>query len=380
MPKLSRRSFVGLSAALPWLAIPGDALAAAKTHLVYVGPYTGQTSKGIYAYHFDDATAKLDTIGLVAEIGSPSFLAIHPSQRFLYAVSEGAQGSVAAYTIDRPSGKLTHLNTVSAKGGGPCHVAVDKTGHTVAVANYNTGSIAAFPVSADGSLGEATAFDQHHGSSANPQRQKGPHAHCVVFSPDNRFLMSCDLGLDKILIYRFDPEKSTLVANDPPFGTVKPGSGPRHFAFHPSARFAYAINEIASTVTVFSYDATRGALTEIQDISTLPEGNFPDNSTAEIEVHPSGKFLYGSNRGHNSIAVFAIDPKKGTLTLIQNASTQGGPPRNFKLGPNAKYLLAGNQDTDTIVTFRVDAHTGKLTPTGSKVEIDAPVCIQFVNL
>lgn len=360
-------------------AAPPRARAAGNDSIVYVGTYTGETSKGIYAFRFDAAAGKLAPLGLVAEIASPSFLAVHPNQRFLYAVSEADKGSVAAYAVDRQSGKLTLLNTVSAKGGGPCHINLDKTGRTVAVANYGTGSVAAFPVGADGRLGEASAFDQHKGSSANPRRQDGPHAHSVDFSPDNRFLMSSDLGLDKVLIYRLDAEKSLLTANDPAFGSVKPGSGPRHFAFHPSARFAYVINEIALTVTAFAYDAARGALSELQTLSTLPEGAVSDRySTAELEMHPSGKFLYGSNRGHNSIAVFAVDQQKGTLTLIENASTQGGPPRNFALDPSGRYLFAGNQQTDTIVLFRIDAQTGKLTPTGEKVELDAPVCIRFV--
>jgi 6-phosphogluconolactonase len=268
---------------------------------------------------------------------------------------------------------------VSAKGGGPCHINVDKTGRTVAIANYNTGSVAAFPAGTDGRLGEASAFFQHEGSSANPQRQKGPHAHSANFSPDNRFLMTSDLGLDKVMIYRFDPEKGSLTPNDPAFARVKPGSGPRHFAFHPSARFTYVINEIASTVTAFAYDAARGAMTELQTLSTLPEGGAERNSTAELEMHPSGKFLYGSNRGHNSIAVFAVDQQKGTLTLVQNASTQGGPPRNFALDPSGQFLFAGNQQTDTIVLFRIDAQTGKLTPTGETVELDAPVCIRFAT-
>jgi 6-phosphogluconolactonase len=379
MSSIARRSFLGFPALLLSLAWSPQLARAAENYIVYVGTYTRETSKGIYAFRFDAATGKLAPLGLVAEIESPSFLAVHPNQRFLYAVSETDGGSVAAYSIDRQSGKLTHLNTVSAKGGGPCHINLDKTGKTAAVANYNTGSVAAFPVAADGRLGEASAFDQHKGSSVNPERQKGPHAHSVDFSPDNRFLMSSDLGLDKVLIYRVDPAKGSLTANEPAFGNVKPGSGPRHFAFHPSARFAYVINEIASTVTAFSYDASRGALTELQTLSTLPEGvSGEKNSTAEIEMHPSGKFLYGSNRGHNSIAVFAVDQQKGTLTLIENASTQGGPPRNFALDPSGQYLFAGNQQTDTIVLFRIDAQTGKLTPTGEKVALDAPVCIRFV--
>jgi 6-phosphogluconolactonase len=379
MQNVVRGLFLAMSASLLLLAaLPQHARAAENDYLVYVGTYTRETSKGIYAFRFDAATGKLAPLGLVAEVANPSFLAIHPNQRFLYAVSETGGGSVAAYAVDRQSGKLTALNMVSAKGGGPCHINVDKTGSTVAVANYGTGSVAAFPVGADGRLGEASGFHQHEGSSVNPQRQKGPHAHSTDFSPDNRFLMSSDLGLDKVLVYRFDPKTSSITANDPAFVSVKPGSGPRHFAFHPSARFAYVINEIASTATAFTYDAVKGALTELQTLSTLPEGVTGDNSTAELEMHPSGKFLYGSNRGHNSIAVFAVDPKKGTLTLIQNASTQGGPPRNFAIDPTGKYLFAANQNTDTIVLFRIDEQNGKLTPAGETVQLDAPVCVRFV--
>jgi 6-phosphogluconolactonase len=362
--------------ALLLTAIPSSVQAA---DLVYVGTYTRETSKGIYAFRFDAASGKLETLGLVAEIENPSFVAVHPNQRFLYAVGETDGGSVTSYSIDRQSGKLTALNTVSAKGGGPCHVNLDSTGSSLAIANYGTGSVTMYPVQSDGRLGEASAFDQHEGSSVNPRRQQGPHAHSVDFSPDNRFLMSSDLGLDQVLIYRFDPKSSSITANDPPFARVKPGAGPRHFAFHPSARFAYVINEIASTVTAFSYDAARGALTELQTLSTLPQGYDGRNSTAEIEMHPSGKFVYGSNRGHHSIAVFAIDQQKGTLTLVENVSTQGETPRNFAIDPSGKFLFAANQQTDNIVLFRIDGETGKLAPTGASVEVDAPVCIRFAS-
>jgi 6-phosphogluconolactonase len=368
------RALVFLLSALSLAAIPQSVQAA---ELVYIGTYTRETSKGIYAFRFDAASGKLTPLGLAAEIKNPSFVAIHPNQRFLYAVGESEGGSVTAYSIDRQSGKLTALNTVSAKGGGPCHVNLDSTGSSLAVANYGTGSVTMYPVQADGRLGEASGFDQHKGSSADPRRQQGPHAHSVDFSPDNRFLMSSDLGLDQVLIYKFDPKKSSMTANDPPFGRVKPGSGPRHFAFHPSARFAYVINEIASTVTAFAYDAARGALTELQTLSTLPQGFSESNSTAELEMHPSGKFLYGSNRGHNSIAVFAIDQQKGSLTLVDNVSTQGEVPRNFAIDPSGKFLFAANQQTDNIVLFRIDGETGKLSPTGESVEVDAPVCIRF---
>jgi 6-phosphogluconolactonase len=380
MRTVARILVIALSAWMLLLAAtPGSAQAAENDLLVYVGTYTRETSKGIYAFRFDAASGKLAPLGLAAEIENPSFLAVHPNQRFLYAVAETDGGSVAAYSIDRAGGKLAALNTVSAKGGGPCHVNLDSTGGSLAIANYGTGSVTMYPVASNGRLGEASAFNQHEGSSVDPRRQQGPHAHSVNFSPDNRFLMSSDLGLDQVLIYRFDPKASTITANDPPFARVKPGAGPRHFAFHPSARFGYVINEIASTVTAFGYDAARGALTELQTLSTLPEGGAERNSTAEIEMHPSGKFLYGSNRGHNSIAVFAIDQQKGTLTRVENTSTGGEVPRNFAVDPSGRYLFAANQQTDNIVLFRIDQATGKLSPTGESVKVDAPVCIRFVG-
>lgn len=347
-----------------------------EDHIVYVGTYTQRTSKGLYAFRFDPATGKLAPLGLVAELENPSFLAVHPDQRFVYAVSE-TQGSVAAFAVDPASGKLTALNSVSAKGRGPCHINLDKTGGTAAVANYGNGSVATFPVGADGRLGEASSYHQHEGSSVNPQRQQGPHAHSVDFSPDNRFLMSCDLGLDKVLVYRFDPKSSSIAANEAAFVSVKPGSGPRHFAFHPGAQFAYVINEIASTTTAFNYDAQDGAFTEMQTVSTLPDGVTDRNITAELEMHPSGRFLYGSNRGHDSVAVFAVDAQTGRLTLIQTASTQGGSPRNFAIDPTGGFLLVANQGTDTIVVFSIDARSGTLTPTGDTLRLDAPVCIRF---
>lgn len=256
---------------------------------------------------------------------------------------------------------------------------MDKTGKELLVANYGSGSVAAFPIRGDGSLGESSGFDQHVGSGADPNRQRGPHAHCVVFSRDNRFAMAADLGLDKVFVYRVTPGKAAIQANDPAYALVKPGSGPRHFAFTPDAKHGYVINEIASTVTAFDYDSKAGALTDIQTISTLPAGFTGQSSTAEVAVDPKGRFLYGSNRGHDSIAVFGIDPAKGTLTLVEHVSTQGKEPRNFAIDPTGAYLWAANQNSNNIVLFRVDASTGRLTPAGKTLEAGKPVCVLFVK-
>jgi 6-phosphogluconolactonase len=344
---------------------------------VYAGTYTGDGSKGIYAYRFDDSTGKLTATGLAAETSNPSFLAVSPNQRFLYAANEEADaGGVSAFSIDAAAGTLTLLNAVSSRGAAPCHVAIDKTGKRLFVANYNSGSAAAFPVHADGTLGEAAAFVQHSGSSVNPQRQAGPHAHSVNVSPDNRFLLVADLGLDQIITYRIE-QNSPLTPANPPFTKVAPGSGPRHLAFSPDGRFAYAINEMLATVTVFQYDAAAGSLREAQTIATAPAGFNGANSGAEIAVHPSGKFVYASNRGHDSVAIFRVDAATGRLTSAGWVSTQGKTPRNFAIDPSGKFLLAANQDSGNIVVFRIDQATGGLTPAGVEVKVAAPVSIVF---
>jgi 6-phosphogluconolactonase len=289
-------------------------------------------------------------------------------------------GAVGAFSLDATTGMLTFLNRVSSGGAGPCHLVVDKTGKNVLVVNYGSGSTAVLPLEADGRLKEASSFVQHQGSSIDKKRQQGPHAHSVNLSADNRFAMVADLGLDQVLVYRFDAAKGSITPNEPPFAAVKPGSGPRHFAFHPGGKFAYVINEMASTVTAFTYDAARGVLKETQTITTLPADFSGVNHTAEVQVHPSGKFVYGSNRGHNSIAVFTVDVKKGTLTSVEQVSTQGKTPRNFGIDPTGRWLLAANQDTDNVVVFRIDAKTGRLTPTGQVLEVGAPVCVKFVAL
>ena len=354
--------------------------------IAYVGTYTGPKSQGIYAFRFDTGSGKLTPMGLMAQTRNPSFLAIHPNRRFLYAVNEiddyqgRKSGSVSAFAIDQRTGKLTLLNTVPSGGAGPCHLRVDQTGQCVMVANYGGGSVAVFPLKDTGLLQDSSAFVQHSGSSVNPKRQMGPHAHMIELSPDNRFALVPDLGLDRILIYRFRAEGGSLSANDPSFGKVDPGAGPRHLAFHPNGRFVYVINEMQSTVTAFTYDSSKGALESFQTISTQPKDFKGESTTAEIEVHPSGKFLYGSNRGLDSIAVFDIDPSRGTLKLSQFAPTQGRTPRNFSIDPTGQWLLAANQASDNIVVFKIDAASGRLTPSGTSVEAYSPVCIRFVEL
>jgi len=378
--KTTRRLFLLLAALCPALLI------AQSEYLMYVGTYTGEKSKGIYAWRFQPASGKLTALGLAGETVSPSFLAVHPNRRFLYAVSEignyegQRSGAVSAFSIDPATGRLSLLNKAPTRGGAPCHLNVDKTGKTLLLANYSGGSVAAFPLRGDGGLGEASAFIQHTGSSTDPKRQQGPHAHSINLSPDNRFAVAADLGLDQVLVYRFDPAAGSLTPHDPPFAKVNPGAGPRHFAFHPGGKFAYVINEMQSTVTAFAYDTARGALREFQTITTLPKDFQGVNHTAEVQVHPSGKFLYGSNRGHDSIAVFSIDQAMGTLTPIEQVSTQGKVPRNFGIDPTGGYLFAANQRSDSIVVFRIDATSGRLTPAGETLEVGSPVCVKFVAL
>jgi len=369
------------------LCAPSTALAAERdAYLVYVGTYTEQGSKGIYAYRFKPATEEVEALGLAAESRNPTFLAVHPNRRFLYAANEigdfdkAGAGAVSAFAIDRATGKLTLLNQVSSRGGGPCYVTVDKGGRNALVANYGGGSVAVLPLKNDGRLDEASAFVQHVGSSVNPERQKGPHAHSIDLAPDHRFALAADLGLDQVLIYRFDGEKGTLASHQPASARVAAGAGPRHLAFHPNSRFAYVINEMASTVSAFAYDAAAGSLRELQTISTLPAHFKGENYTAEVVVHPSGRFLYGSNRGHDSIVVFALDPDKGTVTYIETVSTQGKWPRHFEIDPSGRYLWAANQRSGTVVIFRIDPSSGHLTAAGQVLSVISPACVKFVGL
>jgi len=354
--------------------------------LVYVGGSTKDKGGAIHRYHLEPATGKLTWIGATTGLANPSFLAIHPSRRFLYAVNEvgnfagGKSGAVSAFAIDPQSGDLTFLNQQPSGGPGPCHLVVDRKGSHVLAANYSGGSVCVLPIGSDGRLGAATAFVQHEGRSVDPRRQTAPHAHSIHLDAANRFAFAVDLGLDKVLVYRFDAAKGTLAANEPPSASVAPGAGPRHFAFHPNGRTAYAINELDSTVTAFRYDAKRGVLATLQTVSTLPAGFSGENYPAEVQVHPSGKFLYGSNRGHDSIAVFAIDERAGTLRPVGHEPTQGKWPRHFGIDPSGACLVAANQNSGNLVVFRIDPATGVLKPTGQAAEVPAPVCVVMMPL
>ena len=364
-----------------WLLLLAAAAAQGAELLAFSGSYTGSGgAKGIYAYWFDTGSGALRPAGLAVETASPSFLAVDAGGHYLYAVNETDPGMVSSFAIDRAAAKLTLISKVSSKGGGPCHLALDATGRWLAVANYGTGSVAVLPVGAGGKLGEAAAFDQHHGSGINRSRQEGPHAHEAVFSPDNRFLLVPDLGLDQILVYRFDAAKGTIAPNDPPFGVVAPGSGPRHLTFHPNGKVVYVLSEMASTVTAFRYDAARGALESFQTVSALPDHFSGQSTTAEIAVNAAGSAVYASNRGHDSIALFHIAPELFRLAPAEHTPTLGKTPRQFTLDPEGKFLLASNQQSGAIVSFHVHPRTGELTPTRHMpVEQASPVCLVFVK-
>jgi len=383
---LSRRVFFSIIV-LAMLAANLLLAQVAKTekYLLYVGTYTQDTkSKGIYVYRFDASTGQLTDLGVAAETANPSFVAIDPSGMYLYSVNElqtyqgPNSGGVSAFSIDHSTGKLTFLNEVPSRGADPCYIVVDKAGRHVLVANYTGGNIAVFPTGADGKLSEATAFQQHVGHGVNPKRQEAAHAHSIDLSPDERFAFVDDLGLDELLVYKYDAARGSLIPNQPPYAKLDPGVGPRHFALAPSGKFAFVVAEMGSSVTAFSIDLKAGTLKPLQTVSTLPKDFKGENDDAEIHIHPNGKFLYASNRGHDSIAVFAIDPAKGTLTQIEDVPTQGEIPRSFELDPTGNFLFAENQKTDNIVIFRVDQKTGKLSPTGQKIEVPSPVDVKFL--
>jgi 6-phosphogluconolactonase len=373
------------TAALQWPA--NAAQSSGEEYIVYFGTYTRATSKGIYAYRFQPSTGKLSSLGLVAGTLHPSFLAAHPNGRFLYAVNEhderaedppGKHNTVSAFAIDHKTGQLSLLNTVSSRGEGPCHISVDKTGSTLLVANFRSGSVAALPIHRDGRLGEATSFDQHAGTSVHTGRQHGTHAHFIIPSPDNRFALTADLGLDQVIVYRLDPSKGGLTLNEPPFAALQPGSGPRHLTFHPGGEYVYVNGETDSTVSALTYNTRTGTLKGFQTITTLPAGFSGTNTTAEIQVDRAGRFLYVSNRGLDNIAIFAIDRPSGTLRPVGHVPTNGKTPRYFTFDPTGNYLLAGNQGSDTVVVYRVDAGTGHLTPTQTLTDVPEPACIVFV--
>ena len=360
---------------------------SAAQHLLYVGTYTGPKSEGIYAFRYDDATGKAVPLGLAAKSSNPSFLAIHPNGRFLYAVNETDQwqgkpgGSVSAFAIDPATGKLRELSQQSTMGGSPCHLSVDATGQQVLVANYGGGSVVSLPIQSDGGLGAHNFFSQHTGGSVNPARQKEPHAHSVNLSPDNRFGFVADLGTDRIHTYAFDPVRGLTSAQPALDARLTPGSGPRHVSFSPDGHHAYVINEMLCTVTTFRLEFATGRLSEVGSVPTVPAGTDMNGvSTAEVRVHPSGKFVFGSNRGHDSIAVFARDAASGKLTQVEVRKIGVQTPRNFTLDPSGRFLLAAGQNSHDIRSFRIDPESGKLTPTDERWEIGSPVCLRFVPL
>jgi 6-phosphogluconolactonase len=357
-----------LFAALPLLLATTT---ASSDTIVYFGTYTGGKSKGIYVSILSES-GRLSAPELAVETSNPSFLAVHPSGRFLYAVNEDDDGSASAFSIDDASHRLRLLNRTSSKGAGPCYISLDRTGRHLLIANYGGGSVTVIPVNADGTIAPASAFVKHPGDSA--------HAHSIDVDSSNRHAIAADLGLDRVFVYRFDPLKGML-GSDPSFVSLDPGAGPRHVALHPLGRFAYVLNELTLTITALSYDPERGALSAIRTVSSLPEGVAvtKDFSGAEILIHPGGRFLYASNRGHDTIGVFAISESDGTLHPVEHVSTGGKTPRGFGIDPSGKYLLAGNQDSDTVVVFQIDSSTGRLTPTGQKVEVGSPVAVSFVT-
>lgn len=353
---------------------------------VFIGTYTGGKSQGIYRSELDLATGEMSPVELAAELESPSFLALSPENEYLYAVSETEEfqgmkgGAVASFQL-APDGGLTKLNAQPTEGGAPCHLAVDHTGRTLFAANYSGGSLTVVPINKDGSLALPLPVIQHQGSSVHPQRQSGPHAHSVTIDESNRIVVVADLGLDKLMIYRYSPKFGAVAPHEPqPEVDLAPGAGPRHFAFHPDGQHAYVINELDSTITALAFDGLQGTFRKLATVSTLPEGGHAGNSTADIHVHPSGKWLYGSNRGHDSIAMFSVEKGSGKLTPIGHEKTGGKTPRNFAIDPTGQFLLAENQDSDTIRVFRIDAESGKLAKVGKDLEVPSPVCVRMFLL
>ena len=347
-------------------------------HTLYVGTYTHRDSEGIYIYSFDSDSGLLTPKGSAAAHENPSFLTLHTDRPVLYAVNEdNRNGQVSSFAIDPVSGGLTHLNTQPTHGTAPCHLIVTPDGDTLVVANYYSGNVAVYPLNDDGSIGDPAQDIQHHGSGPNQERQEAAHAHSVTLSPAGDRIYVADLGIDKVMIYRIVDGR--LQSNDPASTDIYPGAGPRHFDFHPNGRFAYVINELDLTVTACVFDADSGALTTLQTISTLPEGTTDRTgfSCADIHVSSDGRFVYGSNRGHDTLAIFSVDATSGLLTAAGHASTRGNTPRNFTLDPTGAWVLAGNQDSDDIAVFSRDASGGQLTPAGDLVWAPMPVCLLF---
>ena len=384
--ELSRRDFIALSAlGIAGCAVPGVGGATKeKDRMLYVGTYTEKTaSKGIYLLRLSPGSGALAIDGIAAETLNPSFVALSPDGTAAFAVNEVGQldgqagGGVTAFGRDRASGTLRALGRELTKGADPCYASTDRTGRFLFVANYSGGSVAMYPLLPGGGIGAMAGFIQHHGHGPNAERQEGPHAHCVIPDPMNRFVLVADLGLDRIMVYRFDAGEGKLNTATAGQGMLAPGAGPRHLAFHPDGRVLYVTNELSSTVTAFRYDPETGSLTELQTVPAVSEPTSVRNFPADIHLHPSGRFLYMSNRGHNSIAVFAIDPASAKLTPVQLTSTEGDWPRNFAIDPSGEFLIVANQRSDSIHSFRIDSTTGTLRATGHRVSLPAPVCVRW---
>lgn len=339
-------------------------------------PDPGGKATGIAVMRLDARSGALTPVETVAGVDNPSFVALHPTAPILYAVNAVPDGAVSAFAVDEHSGGLTFLGRQPTDGADPCHVVADATGRWVLAANYGGGSVVVFPVEGGGRLGPHTALVQHEGAGIDPRRQAGPHPHSVNLDPRNRFALVPDLGLDRVFAYRFDPARGRLAANDPPWVQSAPGSGPRHVSFHPNGRWVYVVGELDSTLGAYDYDDDRGALREIQTVSTLPQDFDGTSTAADVHVDPSGRFIYASNRGHDSVAAFAIDAGTGRVAPVGHEPTRGRTPRNFAFDPTGTFVLVANQDSDTIVTFRVE-EDGRLAPTGEVAETPTPVCIRF---
>ena len=379
----SRRQFLttGGIALLGAAAFRADAWSIQDRELtLYVGTYTSGKSEGIYGYRMDVATGALTRFTSCKSV-NPSFLAIDRSKRYLYAVNEVGQyagkpgGGVSAFAIDPATGNLRLLNEQATLGADPCYLTIDHHKRTLLVANYTGGSVSALPLRSDGTLGMVIDHKQHEGSGIREQ-QKGPHAHCIILDRLERYALAADLGTDKVMIYRFDSSTGKLTPAKQPWDELQSGAGPRHLTFHPNGKYVYAINELDSTLTVFKYND--GTLTQVETVSTLPSDFSGVSYCADVHVSATGKFLYGSNRGHDSIVVFEIDPRTGKLKQLEHVSTEGKWPRNFAIDPTGRFLLVANQHTDNVVTFSIDPTTGRLTPTGQVTEIPIPVCLKFL--
>jgi len=368
------------------LVAASSARAADGKERIYFGTYGQTANDGVFVAELDLATGNVSEPRLAGRATNASFVAISPDHRHLYAVTEVSalggrrSGGVAAFSIVPESGALRPINEQFSGGAGPCHLVVDKGGKNVLVANYEAGSVAVLPIDERGGLKRASSVQVHRGKGPNRERQEGPHAHSVNLDAANHFAFVADLGADKIFVYRFDPNSGKLSPNQPATVSLAAGAGPRHFAFDPTGRFAYAIDELDSTITAFWYDAENGTLSRVQVVSTLPKDFRGINTASEVAVHPSGKFVYGANRGHDSLAIFSVDPASGKLTPEGHEPTQGKTPRNFAIDPTGAFLLAANQDSDSVVVFRIDAANGRLRATGQKLRIHQPVCVRYVML